>query len=366
MSYLFYLIITLLLISTVVIIYNLLTAPKIHSNKIKIEKNPLISILIPARNEEKNIVDCIESILKQSYPNFEVIIGNDSSEDQTFKLASDLSQIYPNVKVINIDPKPKDWIGKTWTCYQLSKIANGEYFLFIDADVRLKKDSISNAYSLMFNNKLAMLSCFPTQITKSFGEKILVPMMNWLLLSFLPLKLVYKSKNKSFVAANGQFIMFKKDYYKLIDGHASVSNKFVEDMEFARKLKSLKMKIMTTLGGESVFCQMYSNLNEAIDGFSKNFYCGFNTNPLIFSIMLLILALIYLVPFVAVFNNSIYALAIILIFVDRILISVLSKENFLLNIILHPIQILLVIFLGFWSMYKTINGKLEWKGRKIN
>ncbi|MCX8010822.1 MAG: hypothetical protein N3A61_06695, partial [Ignavibacteria bacterium] len=132
------------------------------------------------------------------------------------------------------------------------------------------------------------------------------------------------------------------------------------------KLKSLKMKIMTALGGDSVHCRMYSNLNEALKGFSKNFYSGFNTNPLTFSLMLLLLTLFFFFPFVAVFEKPVFALVIILVLMDRILISILSKENPLLNFILHPIQIILVIFLGFWSMYKTLSGKLEWKGRKIN
>ena len=142
--------------------------------------------------------------------------------------------------------------GKNWACHQLSQKAKGKYLLFIDADVELAPNAISSTAKIMAETKTKMLSVFPTQRIKSFGEWLIVPLMNWLLLAFLPLRQVYASRNNSFIAANGQFILWDRETYFSIGGHQQVANAVVEDMELARKAKQ-KNKIITLLGGNLYF-----------------------------------------------------------------------------------------------------------------
>ncbi|MFH1196598.1 MAG: glycosyltransferase family 2 protein [bacterium] len=355
-----------LVVSTGVLIYNLFTAPIIQNKKILLHELPLISVLVPARNEELNIGECIESIASQSYPNLEIIIGNDESTDNTYRIAKEFSSKDHRISVLNIQPKDQNWTGKNWACNELAKSANGDFLLFIDADVRLNSNAISNAVGLLKKYKLNMLSCFPTQVVKSIGEFLIVPMMNWLLLSFLPLKQVYKSDRISFAAANGQFILFDKNDYRAVGGHSSIAGRVVEDMEFARLFKTNGKRIMTTLGGDAVSCRMYNGFSESVKGFAKNFYRGFNWSPASFVLLLFFFAIVFLLPALAILINLSFVWLVLPVVISRAIIALLSKQNIIINVLLHPIQIGLVFLLGFYSMYVSLNGKSVWKGRKIS
>lgn len=357
-------IISVLIISIIFLIsfINLISAPRLTLKQNFSMRQELVSILIPARNEEKNITDCINKCLDQSYPNKEIIVLNDNSTDSTKELLQKFSN---HIKIIDGAELPEGWLGKNWACHQLSLQAKGKYFLFIDADVRLNEKAVEAAINEINLSETGMLSVFPTQQIKSFSEWLIVPLMNWLLLGLLPLALVYKSKHKSFVAANGQFMLWRKDTYHSIGGHSAVKAKIVEDMEFARLCKLNGIKIKTLLGNELVFCRMYSNLGEAMNGFSKNFFPGFNINSFSFLIFVLLISIASVYPFFAWNNFANSSILLIEVVLSRIFISLISKQNILINIFLHPVQMIFVLVVGFISVYKTHNKKLEWKERKI-
>lgn len=359
----------LLIISAIIIlvtfftsVINLFSAPALKIIPYNHYKNNLVSILIPARNEEKNITECVNRCLNQNYPNKEIVVLDDNSTDNTYSL---LTSFGDKIKILKGKELPGGWLGKNWACQQLSEVARGEYLLFIDADVRLETNAVTSAINEMGKSDVVMLSVFPTQIIKTISEWLVVPLMNWLLLSFLPLAFVYKSKHKSFVAANGQFILWNKKSYSEIGGHYSVKDKPVEDMEFARICKSRGFKIKTLLGDDLIECRMYSNLKDAINGFSKNFFPGFNINPVTFLTFTTIISFALLYP-IFMINNISYSLPLIsMIVLSRIFISIISKQNLLINVLLHPVQMIFVFFIGIISVYKTYTGKLLWKERKL-
>lgn len=344
----------------IVSLINFFSAPilKVKSTS----QNNLVSILIPARNEEKNIQVCLDSCLTQTYANKEIIVLNDNSTDRTLEILNSYSD---KIKIINGEKLPEGWIGKNWACYQLAQQANGKYLLFIDADVRLNNIAVESAIEEILQTNAGLISVFPTQIIKTFSEWLIVPLMNWILLGFLPLILVHKSKNKSFVAANGQFMLWRKESYKKLGGHYSVKDKSVEDMEFVRSCKLNGIKIKTLLGGNLIYCRMYSNLKDAINGFAKNFFPGFNTNAINFLIFIFFIASASLIPFF-IWDDFIYSFILVLmIILSRIFISFVSKQNIFFNILLHPIQMISLVLVGIISVYKTSFGKLEWKERKL-
>ncbi|MCX7610726.1 MAG: glycosyltransferase family 2 protein [Ignavibacterium sp.] len=348
------------LIIFIVTLVNLFTAPELM--KAQTEENQLVSILIPARNEEKNIEDVVIDCLNQTYSNKEIIVLNDHSTDNTKKI---LEQFSDKIQIIEGLDLPDDWLGKNWACHQLSQKASGEYLLFVDADVRLDDYALESSIAILNKTKSKMLSVFPTQIMKSFSEFLIVPLMNWLLLSFLPLVLVYKSKNKSFVAANGQFILWDKNFYNSIGGHQAVKNMPVEDMEFARIVKSSNQRMITLLGGKMVFCRMYSNLNEALNGFAKNFYPGFKINPIVFISFISLIVASLLIPFFYWKDATISIVLIAVILLSRVFISIKSRQNIFYNLILHIFQMIFVIAEAVISVYRFHSKKLVWKGRKI-
>lgn len=344
-------------------VYNYFTAPRLSANKCGGDM-PSVSILIPARNEEENIEKCINSILKQSYKNFEIIVLDDNSEDATARLVENFRT--KNVNLINGKSLPQNWLGKNWACFQLSKAAKGEILLFIDADVQLEREAVESAVTELLKTKSEMLSVFPTQIISSFGEYLIVPLMNWLLLNFLPMRFIYSSKNKSFTAANGQFILIRKKIYQLIGGHESLKNKIVEDMELARKLKVRGFRIITLLGAELVYCRMYKDFKTSFLGFSKNFYFGFNNSAAAFIMLLLFIEIIFLLPLFLLFAGVQFLIPVLIIFLSRLLVAALSRQNIIASVILHPIQMFMLFIIGISSVFQSVFGGSEWKGRQIS
>lgn len=357
------LIIISLSVFSIISVYNLLSVPELKENIPASEYKKLVSILIPARNEEKNIEKCIQGVLDQDYKNKEIIILDDNSTDNTFARAVSFSS--QEIKIIKGRELPSEWLGKNWACHQLAQNASGDYLIFIDADVELTPEAISNAVYELEESKASLLSIFPTQIIKSFGEHLVVPLMNWLLLTFLPLRFVYNSSIKSFVAANGQFMLWKRDVYFNLGGHEQVKNKIVEDIELAKLVKQNNFKVKTLLGGNFVYCRMYESFNQAYNGFTKNFYAGFSLPPVTFIIIILFLFFVFTSPFLFLISHVQLLIAIALIIISRVSVSIVSKQNLFVNVLLHPVQMLLMICIGIISVIKFKTSRLVWKQRKL-
>jgi chlorobactene glucosyltransferase len=352
-------------ISLIVVIYNLITETVFKEIQCLNDERSLISVLIPARDEEHNILKCLESVINQSYKDIEILILDDNSSDKTASIIKKFSGRYNNVVLINGKPLPENMSGKNWACSQLAEKANGKYFLFIDADVNISPTVVQTSLNYFYKNNIDVLSVFPTQIISSLGEWLIVPLMNWLLLSFLPLRLIYKSDNISLTAANGQFIMWKKEAYIKTGSHIVASTELVEDMFMAKQAKLKGFKLITLLGGNLVFCKMYDSLSSAIEGFSKNFYPGFKIEVISFTVLILFLFGINILPFIFIIFSPLFYITCIAIFLIRILISYLSKQNVLYNLLLHPIQMVMMLITGVNSLISFHNKSITWKGRKV-
>ncbi|KAF0148924.1 MAG: Glycosyltransferase [Ignavibacteria bacterium] len=349
-----------------VVFYNYLTAPRLKNDKTSSEKSSEhISILIPARNEEQNIASCLNHVCCQTHHNLEIIVLDDQSTDKTADIVGAFSQKDSRVKLIAGTSLPEGWLGKNWACHNLSLKATAEKLLFIDADVKLTEDAVTIALNIMRKEKANMLSVFPTQLIENLGTRLITPLMNWILLSFLPLRKVFTSPSQSFTAANGQFILINRNDYISIGGHEKVKAKVVEDMELARAIKQYGKKIITLVGDSTVDCKMYSNYADAYNGFSKNFFLGFNMNYVVFFFVLLLLHVVFLLPFVLVFINAEFVLVILLVLASRVLIALISKQKIVLEVILHPIQMIILLIVGINSLIVTRKKKAEWKGRII-
>ena len=325
---------------------------------------PMVSVLIPARNEEENIGAILEDLLIQEYKNIEIIVFNDQSQDKTPEIVQNFARLDKRISLINSGGLPPGWLGKNFACHSLSQVAKGDYFLFIDADVRASDGIISNSVAFAERLDLALISIFPKQIIITFGEKITIPNMNYILLSLLPLILVRKSLFPSLAAANGQFMLFNSEIYKSIYPHELMKNNKVEDIEIARLLKTKKYRIACLTGDSTIRCRMYSGFKEAINGFSKN-VSAFFVNSLLLSLVFWItttLGFISVLIAMPVTVFIIYAVAYLLI---RILISVVSEQKAYINLLYFIPQQLscgLFIYKAFINRYLK---DYQWKGRSI-
>lgn len=348
-----------------VVLYNFFTAVLVPEFNAGFKAGPLVSVLIPARNEEKTITRCVNSILNQTYKDIEIIVLNDQSDDGTMRVLEQNYGRNRKVVIINGKPLPHGWTGKNWACSQLSEAARGEILLFIDADVELSDEALAKTMNILSRLKVDMLSCFPDQRISSLGESLVVPLMNFLLLAFLPLRKVYSSANISFTAANGQFLLFTRKAYNAVGGHGKVKDKVVEDMELARNIKREKFKTVTVIGGNDIRCRMYGGLKSAVKGFSKNFYPGFNTSPAVFILMVTVIPLLFMLPLVLPFFYPAYLIPFCAVVLIRLLISSIGTGLTLRDVYLHPLQMIMFFAVGINSLISNKLGTVEWKGRSI-
>lgn len=360
--YFYYIVLLFSVIQFSVALVNYITSPVLQSSDTYNDK--FISILIPARNEEKNISGLLDSLINQDYKNIEVIVLNDGSTDNTESILIEYSQKYNFIKYINGKDLPQGWLGKNWACHQLSQFAKGDYFLFLDADTKVENMLINSSLTYLKHNEIHLLSIFPTQIIKTFGEKLTVPLMNNILLGLLPLILIKNTKYSSLAAANGQFMFFEANNYKRNDWHEKVKNKITEDIEIIRLMKINKNRVMTLLGGDLIKCRMYTNLSEAIDGFSKNIIQMLGGSIIFLLIYLLLIS--WSLPYLYFkYNFGMFLTIFLFMIVQRVLISKLSNQSIIENIILYPFQLIILNFISYKSIIKKYNKSLVWKGRKL-
>lgn len=324
----------------------------------------LVSILIPARNEQQNIGNLLSDIKKLSYRNCEVIVYDDSSTDRTSEIVNEYRLQDFRIELISGTPLPQGWLGKSYACYQLSLIARGEYYLYLDADVRVSGDLIERSIDYTRKYRLGLLSIFPRQIMDSVGERISVPIMNRILLALLPLVLIRVSPWRSFSAANGQFMFFDARVYKETQPHSKCKAFKAEDIAICRYYKKESINVSTLLGDCDIQCRMYRSLAEAVDGFSKNIFSFFGnsmTATLLYALYTTFAPLLLLCIF-GLWALEAYLTAIV---VMQLFISLASRQNPLLNIILLPLQQYVFLWIIFSAISKNRTRSLEWKGRNI-
>ena len=363
MIYLAYFIICFSVIQLLVAFVNLIFNQPFAKSKTGF--SGLVSVLIPARNEEKNIAGILSDLLKQDYQHIEIIVYNDQSTDKTEELVSALSETDSRIKLIRSNGLPKGWLGKNYACYNLSKQAKGSFLLFLDADVRISKDIIINTINHSIAHHTGLLSIFPKQIMITLGERITIPNMNYILLSLLPLVLVRKLKYQSLSAANGQFMLFNAKKYFEINPHELMKANKVEDIEIARYFKKKNIPVACLIGDDTITCRMYEGFYEAVNGFSKNVTTFFGNSFVVASLFWLITTFGFLVVLFSLGSTAVI-IYLCTILTARIFISMISKQNIIMNLILLiPQQFALGAFL-YRAFINKFNNQYLWKGRSIS
>ena len=375
-----YVITAILLLILVNYIMNMILFKNINNCKLSdkyLKSPPLISILVPARNEEVNISRCVHSLLKQDYKNIEVLVLDDNSTDNTSEIVKKISENDSRVKLINGGPLKKGWLGKCWACHQLSKHAKGDYFIFTDADTLHFKKTVSKSLAALTSNNLDAISVYPKQITVTFHERMTVPFISFFILAFMPLILVKKTKGHFFSTGIGQFFMFHRDAYFGMGGHESVKNEILEDIHVSKNIKKAGYRYMVFDGRNNIFCRMYRTPQEVLKGFSKFIYPAFNYSLVMEALAMTLFAVFFLLPFVFVplgilvfdWSGLILTHIFIQVFIILLIKTVQSIrfKNRLLDIFFTPISVcyMLVMAANSYIQAKYRKG-LYWKGRTYN
>lgn len=324
-----------------------------------------LSILIPARNEEKTLPLLLHDLLEQHPHPLEIIICDDHSEDQTYALASKWTGQYSCLRIFRGEELPPGWLGKNFACYQLARQARGNYLLFLDADVRIGEQGILPVLSLAKQKGTALLSVFPRQMLLTPGEKATVPLMTYILLTLLPLRLVYRVPRQSaLAAANGQFMLFEAASYRQIQPHRVVRSEAVEDVAISRLYKKWGRHIACLTGISEISCRMYTSRREAISGFARNI-AGFFGGSLLLALLFWLLTGWGWLVVLQAFSWSGLLAYLVLRTVIRLVVAYDCRQPAGTNVFYSVFQqgnMGLILGKAWKSRRK---GVLKWKGRNI-
>jgi glycosyltransferase involved in cell wall biosynthesis len=262
---------------------------------------PGISVIIPAYNEAANIQACVQAVLNNELPDgtaLQVIVADDESTDATYTLAQAIAQQDECVQVICVPPRPQTeiWRGKNWACAQAVKQATGEYWLFIDADVRLQPRAIATALAEAIQLKTDLLSLVPEVVCGCLSEWLVQPLIMSMIAIGFEFDAVNDPEARETAFAAGPFMLFRRSAYQTIGGHAAVAADPVEDVALAQRIKQHQLKLHYSLALGIIKVRMYQNFATLWEGWTKNYYLGANRQLGTVLYSVLVLFLVFVMP----------------------------------------------------------------------
>jgi len=335
---------------------------------------PLVSVLVPARNEERALERCLRSLLSQDYGNFEVLVLDDHSSDDTEAIILRLAQEDLRLRPIKGADLPPGWLGKHWACQQLVEKARGSLLLFTDADTVHHPQALANAVSAQQQESADMLTAFPHQILGSWGEKLTVPLFGWSFLCFQPIFLIHRTGLHNLSVAVGQFMLFRQEALAQVGGFAGVRGDVADDLALARATKNCGLRLRVMDGSDRIECRMYHDFKEASAGFSKNLFAAFRYNLPLFLFVWPLIAYATWSPLITLLSALFLPIPLSTLSwsVTASLLSFLlwlftcRRLHFPLSVALAgPLIILAALFIATRSLISAYNGKGTWKGRNL-
>ncbi len=364
----------LMVVLAINLVVNLRSLKRPDCNRRISKPGPLVSVLIPARNEEQNIENCLKSIQEQDYSNFEVIVLDDNSEDRTAQIVDKIAAKDERIRLIKGKPLAPGWAGKPFACYQLAQNAQGSWLLFIDADTTSEPCMVRSTLGAAIDLDLSLLSGFPRQMAESLPEKLALPIMYFILMTWLPLWWVHRHVGRMPSVTIGQFLLFRRDEYWRIGGHLAVKDKILEDVwlgvETVRHGGRHEAIDLST-----VFqCRMYRTVGAMWEGFVKWMYSIAALSPVALVGLLAVAFVFGLAPFYWLWNGFLGEAAptdwryIIVFQVGMILLMRwLVERHFrqsLLSTFLHPIGFSFWYAAGLYGFWRELVGLgVRWKER---
>lgn len=339
---------------------------------------PFVSILIPARNEERGIARCVRGALAQRYPHFEVIVVDDGSTDQTPTILADLAAADSRLHPIAGKPLPPGWVGKCHACQQASSVAKGEWLLFLDADTAPAPDLTAAllCYALATNGD--MVTIFPFLELETWAEQLVLPPFVSLIVSIFPFeRLSQPDVRPEEVLANGQCIFVRRAAYDAVGGHSAVRGEVLEDVRLGQTFRAAGFTVRGAIGLEYLRVRMYTNAAEVVEGLMKNASAGSRSGgwrSLFAMTMLLAQAYAPLLLMITGWSlsgwaGSVVFLAGLLAWLAGLLFwGMLYRRFYHLNplyALLWPIGLLLYLLIAGYGILRVQLGRgVTWKGRR--
>lgn len=338
------------------------------------------------RDETAVIAETVRSWLAQDYPNFEILILDDGSRDDSAKIAREAAGGDSRLTIVQGNALPDGWLGKSWACQQLSEQAHGEHLLFTDADVRWGPNALSALMAESARTNADLLTVWPTQINVTWGERLVVPLIGFAIQAYLPVLAVHHLPWPIFAHAMGQCLLFKREAYEQIGGHESIRNQVVDDMAFACAIKRHKLRLRAADGNRLIQTRMYQNWKQVRDGFAKNILAGHGGRVAFLLFSTLFHWWMFIVPWILIVRYSFFDIGYsifdtrileysnieysIITFafmgiLTRALTAAVTRQR-VRDAVLMPVSVVLMTVIAAQALRWHFGGGPRWKGRKIN
>jgi len=335
-------------------------------------ERPSISLLIPARNEERSIEQTLTAALANRDVDLEVIVLDDHSTDRTAEIVRRIATDDPRVRLAASPPLPAGWCGKQHACWQLSKLASHELMVFIDADVSLSADALGRIAVFMDDRPwVELASGFPRQVTKTLSEKLVIPLITYVLLGYLPLRWSRVYTSPGFGAGCGQLFIARKASYQKVGGHGAIRTTLHDGVKLPREYRRRGMMTDLFDASDIAACRMYRSASEVWNGLAKNSVeglgspgaIGFWTVALLGAAVLPWAALGWAWSAGAGYEMQAAAAAIVMGTLPRFVTAVTARESWL-GALLHPVGVLILIVIQWVGLIRHYRGAPQtWKGR---
>ncbi|MER7331966.1 MULTISPECIES: glycosyltransferase family 2 protein [unclassified Micromonospora] len=335
-----------------------------------------VAVLLPLRDEAGRVAPCLRALLAQrGVPALRVVVLDDGSTDGTAEVVRAVAGDDPRVTLLDGVAPPPGWLGKPHACWQLATRADpsATVLVFVDADVVLAPDAVAAAVTELRAARVTLLSPYPRIVVATAADRLVQPLLQWLWLTFLPLRAMERSPRPSLAAAGGQFLVVDRAGYDAAGGHAAVAEKVLEDIELARAVKRAGGRIALADGSRLAACRMYEDWPQLRDGYSKSLWATFGHPGAAAAVVTLLLVLYTAPPLLAVValaagapTVTAAALAAYLLGVaGRVVSARATGGRWWPDALAHPVSVVVLGWLTLRSYHLRKRRRLSWRGRPV-
>ena len=322
-----------------------------------------VSILMPMRDEANRLEPSLRSVLSQrGLQRAEILVYDDQSEDATATVVTRIAG--DSARLLRGGALPAGWLGKPHACWELARAANGSVLVYVDADVVLSADAVAGAVALLRSQQLAFVSPYPRQITGSWMERLVQPLLQWSWLSFLPLRIAERSSRRSLAAANGQLFIVDAAAYLRAGGHEAVRDDVLDDVALARALVGTGGRGGFVDGHTIASCRMYDGPKPLVDGYGKSLWHAFGS-PVGAVLVAVLIAALGVLPWLLVIVTAAAWPAALAGPAGRLVSALRTGSRPVWDAALHPLSVIVFAWLVGVSLLRRRRGQLVWKGRLL-
>ncbi len=331
---------------------------------VPLAREPLVSVIIPARDEERVIARTVRAFLAQSYAALELIVVNDRSSDGTGAILRSIDDA--RLIVVDGEEPPSGWLGKPWALHEGSLRARGELLLFVDADVIYAPEAVWAAVAHQQTGDAALLSLLPHFEMRGFWENAVMPQLAIMVFSFLPLWLANRSSAGVLAVGGGPGNLLSREVYDAVGGHEALRDSVIDDVALPRLVRrKLHRRTEAVRADDFVSLRMYHGLGEIVDGFTKNMFFVLGRSY-VFGILMIVAGFVFhVLPYLlAPLGDPFAIVTVVLITVTRLVLFASLRYSLLSAIFLHPVMLVVWIYINLRSMWYTgVLRRLSWRGR---